>query len=136
MKIRIGNRLLQAREAKDYNQAQMCDFLGISQSAYSRIERNEVGVDIEEVANFSKKLQIPIQEFLPETTSIHSTSQGNQNGQGLVLGNIYNYNYADKDETTKQLQVDLDKSQQENSFLKEKIKDLEEIIVLLKAKSK
>jgi transcriptional regulator with XRE-family HTH domain len=136
MKIRIGNRLLQARETKDYNQTEMSNFLGISQSAYSRIERNEVGVDIEEVANFSKKLQIPIQEFLPETTSIHSTSQGNQNGQGLVLGNIYNYNYADKDETTKQLQADLDKAQQEVSFLKEKISNLEEIILLLKEKSK
>ncbi len=134
MKMRIGNRLLQARDERKYNQAEMCNFLGISQSAYSRIERNEVGVDIEEVANFSKKLQIPIQEFLPETTSIHSTSQGNQNGQGLVLGNIYNYNYADKDETTKQLQTDLATSLQENTFLKEKIKDLEKIISLMETK--
>ncbi|SFF31888.1 helix-turn-helix domain-containing protein [Thermoflexibacter ruber] len=123
MKIKIGNKLMWEREERRLNQTEMANLLGLSQSAYSRLERNETSIEIEQIVNFAKKLQVPIQEFLPETFAIHSN---NDNGQvGFVIGNYYNY--SDKELA------------QENQFLKEKIqllegeiKNLKEMLNLLK----
>lgn len=116
MKMKIGNKLMWEREDRKLNQTEMANLLGMSQSAYSRLERNEVSVELEEVVNYAKKLDVPVQEFLPETFSIHNDH--NDNGQvGFLIGNFYNY--GDKELA------------QENQFLKDKIKDLEEKNILL-----
>ncbi len=121
--MKIGTRLLTARNDRKLNQAEMADLLGLAPSTYSRIERNEGSATLEQILDFSQKLSIPIQDFLPETISINSS---NQNGNiGLVMGTI-NY-YGDQ------------ALAQENAFLKEKIQsqqteieNLKEINALLK----
>jgi transcriptional regulator with XRE-family HTH domain len=121
MKMKVGTRLFTAREDRKLTQAEMADLLGVSSSTYARIERNETTADLEQISGFAKILQIPIQEFLPDTICVtNSSHQNNQNAQGLVLGNIYNYNYSDKDKEQALLLKD-----QEVSFLKEKITLLE-----------
>jgi len=134
MKMRIGTRLLSAREERKLNQAEMSDLLGVSPSTYSRLERNETSVELEQVVQYSKILQIPIQEFLPDTLSVNNSNhEYNQNAQGLVLGSIYNYNYSDKETILKEMAF----KDKEIEFLKEKItllegkiSDLEQIIQL------
>lgn len=124
--MKVGTRLAIAREDRKMNQTEMAELLGVSVPTYSRLERNETSIDLEQVVRFSQKLNIPIQEFLPETISISNNSQsGNSGNIGLVMGTV-NY-YSDKE------------LQQENTFLKEKIqllegkiKDLEEKIDLMK----
>jgi transcriptional regulator with XRE-family HTH domain len=126
MKMRIGNRLLTERQDRKLNQAEMAELLGLASSTYSRIERNAGAVDMEQLVEFSQILNIPIQEFLPDTISMKSH---NENGQvAFMVGNFYNY--AEKE--TQNIVALKDK---EIEFLKEKIKDLEEIIFLLKEKS-
>ncbi|TAD96851.1 MAG: XRE family transcriptional regulator [Bacteroidetes bacterium] len=110
MKMRVGTRLFNEREDRKLTQAEMADLLNVSASTYARIERNETSVDIEQIAHFAKKLDVPIQDFLPDTISVNNSShQNNQNAQGLVLGNIYNYNYSDKDESHKDLAHEIEK---------------------------
>lgn len=126
MKVKVGNKLMWEREERKLNQIEMAHLLGLSQSAYSRLERNESAIEIEQIVNFSKILQVPVQEFLPETFAIHNSN--NQSAQvGFVIGTYYSY--GDKELA------------QENTYLKEKIqsleskiKDLEEIVALLKEK--
>lgn len=122
MKMKIGNRLMQAREDRKLNQIEMGKLLDMSQSAYSRVERNEVSLDIEEVVNFSKKLEIPIQEFLPDTVSINNT---NQHGQGLMIGNIYNYN-------DRELAIENSNLKEKITLLEKRIADLESVNEILK----
>ena len=76
MKIKVGNKLMSIREERKLNQNEMAELLGISPSSYGRIERNESTTDLEQIVSFSKTLNVPIQDFLPETTSINN----NQNG--------------------------------------------------------
>ncbi len=40
IKIKIGNRLAEARKQRDINQTDMADLLGITTPTYSRLERN------------------------------------------------------------------------------------------------
>jgi len=125
--MKVGNRLISAREDKKMTQTEMAELLGVSTSVYSRLERNETSVALEQVASFADILQIPIQDFLPDTMSINHSN--NETGQvGFVIGNFYNY--AEGKELAK-----------ENQFLKEKvelleskIKDLEEINNFLREK--
>lgn len=124
--MKIGNRLAQAREERKLSQAEMADLLGVTPPTYSRLERNETSIDLDQVVNFSKKLEIPIQEFLPETISIYSKNQNS--GQGFVLGNIYNY-YSDAD-----LQKEKENLENKVKLLEDKIKNLEKIISLLESK--
>lgn len=125
--MRIGSKLLSLREDRKLNQAQMSDLLGVSTSVYARLERNETSAELDQLLYFSKKLQIPVQEFLPDTLTISSNNHKNQNGHiGLVMGNIYNY--SDKDN----LRSDLEKLEQENNFLKDKILSLQTEIENLK----
>jgi transcriptional regulator with XRE-family HTH domain len=109
MKLKVGNKLMFVREDRKMTQSEMADFLGLSQSAYSRIERNEVSAELEDLFSYARKLNVPIQEFLPETMAIHNNSD---NGQvGFVIGNFYNY--GDKE------------LEHQNEILKEKVKQLE-----------
>ncbi len=128
MKMKVGQRLFTAREERKLTQAEMADLLNVSPSTYARIERNETSLEIDTIANIAKTLQIPIQEFLPDTISVSNSShQNNQNAQGLVLGNIYNYNYSDKD-----LESEMKVKDKEIEFLKEKISLLETTITDLR----
>lgn len=127
MKMKIGNRLLTAREDRQLSQTEMADLLGVSTSTYARIERNESSIELDQITNFSKILNIPIQEFLPDTITINND---NQNGHiGLVMGNIYNYSYSDQE-----LKFQLESQATEIKFLKTEIENLKEIIKLLKEK--
>lgn len=111
--MRVGGRLLLARQDRKINQSEMADLLGVTPPTYSRLERNETSVELDQVVKFSKLLDIPIQEFLPETITLHNTN--NQNGQGgMVFGNINNY-YGDNFKAFKD----------EIELLKQKIKNLE-----------
>ncbi len=125
--MKIGNRLLREREERKLNQSDMADLLDVSVPTYSRLERNETSIDIEQVIKFAKKLEIPVQEFLPETLTISNSGTQTHNGQGLVLGNIYNYNYSDR-ELAQENQSLKDKV----SYLEEQVRKLEEIIEELK----
>jgi transcriptional regulator with XRE-family HTH domain len=120
MKLKVGEKLYAIRDKKNKNQAEMAELLGLSISAYQRVERNETFVTYEQLLSFAKTLEVPIQEFLPDTITLNNTN--NQNGQGgMILGNIYNnYNYSDKE-----MESEMKLKDKEIEFLKEKISLLE-----------
>lgn len=117
IKMKIGHKLITARTARNFNQAEMSDLLGIATTTYSRLERNETSIDLEDLMAIAEKLEMPIQDFLPETITINSNNQ--QGNIGLVIGNIYYY--TDKDSLIKDLEHRLALKEQENKHLQEKI---------------
>jgi transcriptional regulator with XRE-family HTH domain len=130
MKLKVGNRLFSAREERKINQTEMAKILGLSQSAYSRLEVNETSAEIEQIVNFAKLLQIPVQEFLPETCAIHSN---NGNGQiGFVIGNSYNYSDKESLHTIELKDQELTFLKRENQLLQDKIQHLEELLQVYK----
>lgn len=128
--MRIGTKLYSIREDRKISQAEMADLLGVSAPTYSRLERNDTSVDLEQVVNFSKILQVPIQEFLPETITINGQ---NQSGQiGLVIGTVNTYFDKDTFHKIDKLHVEITHKDEKIKGLESKIKDLEEIIELIK----
>ena len=127
MNIKVGNTLNKAREERKLTQTEMAELLGVSTSTYSRLERNETSAALEQAVNFANILQLPIQDFLPDTMAINH--QNNQNGQvGFVIGNYYSY--GNDQETAKKNQ----ELEEKVKLLEARINDLEEIIALMKKK--
>lgn len=119
MKTRIGTRLLAIREERGMRQIDMAEMLDIPESTYARYERNESQVDYNKLVSFAKKLEIPVQELLPETVSITNNNHNSGQGGGVIFGNQYFYL---GDELAKNGLV------QENQELKSKVALLEEKI--------
>jgi transcriptional regulator with XRE-family HTH domain len=121
--MKIGSRLFTARTDKKLSQEDMAKLLNVSQSAYSRFERNEVAVDFEQLTAFAKTLQIPLQDFFPENMSVHC--ENHQGKVGILVGNFYSYGECNIGE---QLAL----KDKENALLKEEIKNLKNDIQELK----
>ena len=68
VKDTIAYRIRKLRESKDYSQENMAGELGISISAYSKIERGVTDPSISRIAEIAKILQVEVTYFFtPET---------------------------------------------------------------------
>lgn len=115
MKLKVGTKLRSIRETKNLKQEQMASILNMAESTYGRYERNETQMDMDTLTKVSEILNIPLQDFFPETFHINSTNNGN--GQaGLVMGN---YSYYGIDESSKELI-------KQNMLLKKEIEELKD----------
>lgn len=127
----IGSKVRHFRELKGYSQEDMARLLNITLKTYGNLERdNNKTLDIEKLEKVAKLLSVDVSEFFEFTNKhfvIAHTNNGDNNHSNSL--SIYGTNTTDKD-----LAHALDKSRQENSFLKEKIKDLEKIISLMETK--
>ena len=119
MRLSVGPKLLRIREERKLSQSEMADIIGVSTSAYSRMEREETAPEITDVLRYANMLNVPIQEMLPDTLSINNNSQGQ--GGAVIAGNLNNYHYYfGTNETTKELEEQIKKLQEENASLRRK----------------
>ena len=82
---KIGNRISRIRKGKDLTQANMAEELGMTTSAYSKIERGDTNAPINRLVQIAKVLEVSIADFFDESDS----SVGENSGK---------YGYATKDE--------------------------------------
>ncbi len=129
MKTKIGNRLHRAREERKLNQVDMAELLGVSSATYSRMERSETSVELEQIVQFANLLGIPPQEFLPHNMTVNGYNHSQKGQVGVVIGNVYhNLNETD---IVKELQHEIELKDKEIQFMSEKIKLLENQIEIL-----
>lgn len=58
--IRVGNKLFELRKDKSLNQIDVANYIGISASAYSRIERGECSATVRELIMLSELFEVSI----------------------------------------------------------------------------
>ena len=68
VKENLGYRIRKLRENKDYSQENMAVELGMSISAYSKIERGITDPSIGRIGQIAKILEVSISEFFQEET--------------------------------------------------------------------
>ncbi len=119
MKLNISNKLLKIRDERKLSQAEMADILGLSTSSLARLERGDATVHFEDLSRYATILNVPIHEFLPDTMTIHNAHNSQQSG--LIFGNIYNY--YDRTEYTKELELKIKTLENENLLLKQMLSD-------------
>lgn len=140
MKLKVGERLLTFRENKKLTQENMSEMIGMSISAYGRLERGETQADLTQLTRICNILGVPIQEFLPDYLTL-TPNQPNGDGKetgamiqvpiqdffnkgngGIIFGNFI-YNAVETEE--------LQRLESENVLLNGRVKMLEEHILHL-----
>ncbi len=147
MKLKIGNKLRTLREERKQTHEEMARLLQMSASTYGRYERNETYMNMDTLSKVAELLDLPIQDFFPETFHINSTNNGN--GQAsLVMGNYTYYAVEESSKEVLQQNMILRKEndelkeyirinhvfQQEHNNLKEELKNIKNDFDVLKTK--
>lgn len=111
----IGLKIRKVREIKNFNQSYVADKLSISQSAYSDLENGKVRVTEKKLQEIANVLEVTpeIIEGFSDSVIFNSCSQSGQY-------NTYNIKEIQKEELYNEVVFQL----------KERIKNLEEIVLL------
>jgi transcriptional regulator with XRE-family HTH domain len=67
VKTTVGQKIRKIREARDFTQDNLAFELGITKSAYSKIEREQSNVSVKRLEQIAKALEVDIVEFFKET---------------------------------------------------------------------
>jgi transcriptional regulator with XRE-family HTH domain len=110
MEFKVGNKIKKIRELRNFSQEYMADKLGISQSQFSKIEKDESEVSISRLQEISDVFNMKIEDILSFDERFIFNSFNNE--QSAV--NIYNQ------QITEQMQ----------KLYEDKIKLMEELLKL------
>jgi len=124
MELKIGENIRKVRELRGYTQEYMAEKLGISQRAYSSIEKENKKIDTERLKKISEVLEVDVFDLLNFNDRIlFSNTHFTQSGVGMF--NTIHLN------TTKQMEfyeTQINDLKAEMKFLKEQMAFLQEII--------
>ncbi len=79
LKTSIGQNIRRIRRSKDLTQENMAFELGITKSAYSKIERGETNPSVNRLFDISKILEVDITEFFHNTDAEHLAGEEEEN---------------------------------------------------------
>lgn len=81
----IGEKIRKVREAKGLKQEAVADELGMTQSAFSKIERGESDITFSRLDDIAKTLGMTASELFNFGESMTFNVMHNETGQGLVI---------------------------------------------------
>ncbi len=117
----IGLKIKKIRESKNYSQEYVASKLGISQNAYSRIESNQIKIDIERIKILSEILETPIESIVSDDLNVFNIKH---------IERFYNY-IENLQEENKELIENLNKN---NEHFRIENKRLMDLLILLEKK--
>lgn len=86
----------------------MAELLGISTSAYARMERGETSAELNDLNHFATALKIPLHSLLPNTLTVNNKSDSLHNG-GIIVNSLVNFNFYSSDASVINLQEQIQK---------------------------
>ncbi len=84
MSVNVGKKVRKIRELKGFTQEYLADQLGMSQRAYSKLERDEVKMSWDKIVAISKTLEVRPEDlvtFNEETIFNFNSQSGGQSGK-------------------------------------------------------
>jgi transcriptional regulator with XRE-family HTH domain len=90
----LGQKIRKLRELRNLKQEVMAEKLGISQTAYSKMERDETDVSYERLEQIAKALEISVQDLLSFDEKNFFNIMNNQNAAGYTINQ---YGLADNE---------------------------------------
>ena len=85
--LKIGHKIKKLRELRNLTQEYMASSLGLSQSAYSRMELGETEITFSKLEKISEELGMKPEEIIAFNESMVFNVMNNQTGNGLVINN-------------------------------------------------
>lgn len=120
--LNIGHKIKKLRELRNLTQEHMASSLGLSQSAYSRMELGETEITFSKLEKISEQLGMKPEEIIAFNESMVFNVMNNQTGNGLVINN--NVPREETKETKNLYEQLIDQLKEENAHLKKIIENL------------
>lgn len=118
----IGNKIRSLRTLKELSQENVAEMLGISVTAYSKIERGETDVQLSRLNQIAKAFKVSIEEILNFGDKISKCFNGSAIGNNNIISN---------NEQT--LLIELERLRTKTEGQNKEIDHLKKIITLLEA---
>jgi transcriptional regulator with XRE-family HTH domain len=120
--LNIGHKIKKLRELRNLTQEHMASSLGLSQSAYSRLELGETEITFSKLEKISEELGMKPEEIIAFNESMVFNVMNNQTGNGLVINN--NVPREETKESKNLYEQLIDQLKEENAHLKKIIENL------------
>jgi transcriptional regulator with XRE-family HTH domain len=85
--LNIGTKIKKLRELKNLTQEHMASVIGITQSAYSRMELGETEITYSKLVRIAGELGMKPEEVIAFNESMVFNVMHNQTGNGLIIQN-------------------------------------------------
>ena len=85
--LNIGNKIKKLRELKNLTQEHMASVIGVTQSAYSRLELGETDITYSKLARIAGELGMKPEDVIAFNESMVFNVMHNQTGNGLIIQN-------------------------------------------------
>lgn len=87
--MEIGVKIKKIRELRSYTQDFMADMLGVSQSTYSRFEKDEGDLTISQLNKIAEVLDVKVEDLINfDEKFVFNNYSSNQANQGYIINNI------------------------------------------------
>jgi transcriptional regulator with XRE-family HTH domain len=126
--MKISDRIKSIRVSKQFSQDYMATQLGISQRAYSKLENEEIKLDIEKLQKIAKILEVESGELLSG-----ESNQTNQFSNNKLITNAIVNNYNKMQEGLHHEIIQILKAENESlkTIIKEKDLQIKDLFTLL-----
>ena len=114
--LKIGLNIKKIRELRNYTQEYMADALKMSQTGYSKIERDETDITINRLRQIAKILNMNIQDILGFDEKIILIGSVNDQATAIQNGIVISSESFDRERKLYEDQIQLLK--EENAYLK------------------
>ena len=85
--LQIGQKIKKLRELRNFTQSHMAEELGLSQSAYSKLELGETEITYNKLERVAEVLGMRPEEVISFNESMVFNVMHNQTGNGFVINN-------------------------------------------------
>jgi len=85
--LNIGTKIKKLRELKNLTQEHMASVIGVTQSAYSRLELGETEITYSKLARIAGELGMKPEDVIAFNESMVFNVMHNQTGNGLIIQN-------------------------------------------------
>lgn len=117
----LGNKIRTLREEKSISQETMADFLHITQSNYSRLEKDDKRLTAPKIQKIAEVLKVTISYLFDEQTSKVIHQHNNDNVSAYNVENLYQTNKEITDKLIEQYEARLAEKEAYINILKKSI---------------
>ncbi|MCU0439636.1 MAG: helix-turn-helix transcriptional regulator [Raineya sp.] len=85
--LSVPHKIIQIRKEKGYTQEYVAEMLGISQSAYHKIESGRASLKLEQALKLAQVFEKSLEDFLPENSNyfnIYNNKENSVNGLNIT----------------------------------------------------
>lgn len=112
-------KIRRKRQQKGLTQHEMAEKIGLTPSAYSKIERGETRIDIDRIRQIAKALETEVMDFFEDETIIvtHGDSNNSDSATGVIIHSPYNTSCESRKEMVEHLKEEITTLREENKRL-------------------